>query len=218
MNYLLTFLLLVSSTAGAEALKPFIPAAPSMQGFWWPVYIDASGTQQESFYGLPLGDYPSAADGTLLSNIETIIYARALFKPRMPTITSLEELIESDQKQFRSRNPGVQISATEPVTAGDNERLVSYTYFPQKSGTWERVSYSEEGEFYLLFTIRSQSQQRYRQDLESYLSYIRKYRKPLINSVRQISDRRELLRKRGEERRSGRKAIPATDLDELRLN
>lgn len=218
MNYLLTLLILISTALSAEPLKPFIPAEPTMQGFWWPVYIDASGAQQESFYGLPLGDYPTAADGALLSDIETIIYARALYKPRTPRIKSLGELVEAEKRQFRARNPEVEISAIEPVQAADGETLTSYTYFPRKSGTWERVTYSEEGDFYLLFTIRSQSKLRYQQDLESYLTYIRKYRKPLVNSVRQISDRREVLKRRGEERRSGLQTQPATGLDDLRLN
>ena len=218
MNYLLSILLLITSAAYGEALKPFIPAEPDMKAFWWPVYIDASGAQQESFYGLTLGKYPTAEDGALLTDIETVIYARALFKPRMPKVASLEELIEDEQRQFRSKTPGVEISVTEPVKTTDGKALMSYTYFPKESGSWERVTYSEEGDFYLLFTIRSQNQQRYQQDLESYLNYIRKYRKPLINSARQISAQREVLRQRGAQQRSGRKGTPPAGQEELRIN
>lgn len=194
MNYLLSLLMLFAGALHAEAPKPFIPEEPEMKGYWWPVYIDASGKREESFYGLPLGDYPTAANGTLLDDIETVIYARAIFKPRVRTILSLEELIEDDQQQFRRRDPDAVIRAVEPVMTTEGDALRSYLYISQKGNSWEQVSYSEEGQFYLLFTIRSQSQHRYVEDLPSYLNYIRKYRKLLVNSARQISNRREPIR------------------------
>jgi len=219
MNYLLSILLLISGAAYAEVLKPFIPAEPDMKGFWWPVYINSSGEKQESFYGMTQGQYPTAEDGTLLNEIETVIYARALYKPRLPTLASIEELIENEQKQFKDRTPGIEIKATEPVKTLDGKELKSYSFFLKEKGSWERVTYSEEGDFYLLFTIRSQNQQRYEQDLEAYLNYIRKYRKSLINSARQISAQREVLRQQGEQQRSRYKATtPAIGQGELRMN
>jgi hypothetical protein len=223
MNHLLSILLLillpVGGVAYAEEPKPFIPEEPDMKGFWWPVYIDSSGAKKESFYGLTLGQYPTDTDGAPLDDIETVIYARALYKPRMSGVSSLEELIEDEQTQFRNRTPETEISTAEPVQTKEGEALRSYTYVPKKSGSWERVTYSEEGDFYLLFTIRSQNQQRYQQDLDAYFNYIRKYRKPLINSARQISAQHDFVRLRGEQQRSRYKApTPPAGQEGLRVN
>lgn len=190
----LMLILLAAGAAATEPLKPFIPAEPEMKAFWWPVYIDNSGARQEKLYGLPLGEYPTAQDGSLLSNIETVIYARALYKPRLRGITSLEALIESEQAEFRRRNPEVSVEELETVSGSDGKPLRSFAYLPKRRGDWERVTYSEEGEFYLLFTLRSKSQQRYQQDMESYLSYIRQYRSQLLKSSRQFTIRQERLR------------------------
>ena len=118
-----------------------------------------------------------APDGFTFKNAESVIYARALFKPRTPEIKSLETLIENDREDFEANVPGVSIQEVAPLSTADGQKLRSFTFFPTKDGNWERVSYGEEGEFYLVFTVSSRSQSGFNSAVVAYEKLIAGYKK-----------------------------------------
>ena len=85
------------------------------------------------------------------------MYAKALYKPRVTDARTLNELIESDKARFRKEVPGLTIAAGEALATGDGRSLVTLTFTPKSQGSWDRVAYLEEGEFYLVFTASSRS-------------------------------------------------------------
>jgi len=68
---------------------------------------------------------------------------------------SLDEFIQNDKKSFLEQNPEMKI-----------KKMASY---------WEKVSYTEEGDFYLVFTISSRTEKGYKVALKEYEKFVSKY-------------------------------------------
>jgi hypothetical protein len=64
----------------------------------------------------------------------------------------------------------------EALATGDGQKLRSLTFFPQGEGNWERVSFGEEGEYYLMFTISSRTKSGYDMALPLYEAMLRAYK------------------------------------------
>jgi hypothetical protein len=75
--------------------------------------------------------------------------------------------------------PGITITETKLIVTADGKKLRSFTFFPTKQGNWERVSYGEEGEFYLVFTISSRTKMAYDRAIAAYESLVSGYREKL---------------------------------------
>ena len=160
-------------------------AYPSATGFcfvWWPKLPAVEGWHQEEDSSREYSSNCLAPDGSTFADAETVMYARAMYKPRTPEIHSVEELIKSDRQGFLDSNPETVISPAAMISTGDEQRFRSFTFFPKTTGNWERVSYGEEDDFFLIFTISSRSQNGYRKSLPAYQMLIERYRKHITES------------------------------------
>ena len=175
--YALLAVLFMSSAAFAEIEKIAIPSEKGVSFYWWPKVASLDGWRQDREHSFFYSANALAPDGFTFKNAESVIYARALFKPRTPEIKSLEALIENDRKDFETNVPGVSIQEVAPLSTADGQKLRSFTFFPTKGGNWERVSYGEEGEFYLVFTVSSRSQSGFNSAVIAYEKLIAGYRK-----------------------------------------
>jgi hypothetical protein len=144
--------------------------------YWWPKLTSERGWHQERESSYAISANIQVPDGSAFSNAETVIYASALYKPRMPETISLEMLINDDKNKFLSHDPGIVITEVASLETGDGRLFKSYTFFPRKTGNWEQVSYGEEGEFYLIFAISSRTQEGFFKTLEIYKRYISRYK------------------------------------------
>lgn len=172
------FAFLGSATfAHAEIEKFAIPGDKGMQFYWWPKLSVLSGWHQDREHSFQYGANALAPDGYTFQNSETVMYVRAIFKPREPQLTSVESLIEHDKKDFEKNVPGISIQETAELLTADGQKLKSFTFFPTIAGNWERVSYGEEGDFYLLFTISSRSKSGFDAAISSYEKLVSDYRK-----------------------------------------
>ena len=144
--------------------------------YWWPKLTSVKGWHQERESSYANSANIQVPDGSTFSDAETVIYASALYKPRVPETTSLEMLLNNDKNKFLSHDPGMVITEVAPLETGDGKLLKSYTFFPQKKGDWEQVSYGEEGDFFLIFTISSRTQEGFAKTLEIYRQYISQYK------------------------------------------
>jgi hypothetical protein len=95
----------------------------------------------------------------------------------VPDIKSLDALIKKDKKDFEENVPGVEITEVEALQTADKKKLRSFTFFPTKKGNWERVSYGEEGDFYIIFTISSRTQAAFDVAEKDYIKLIASYKK-----------------------------------------
>jgi hypothetical protein len=143
--------------------------------YWWPKLAFVKGWHQELDSNYAISANVQIPDGFTFSNADTVIYAKALYKPRTPETKSLEMLIKDDKETFLSRDPSIVITEAEPLETGDGKLLKSYTFFPKDKGNWEQVCYGEESDFYLIFTISSRTQEGFNKAAEIYKQYIGQY-------------------------------------------
>jgi hypothetical protein len=161
----------------AEIYKVAVPdeRCGGMCLYWWPVLPEVDGWQQDLPNSYHYSANAQAPLGESFSNAEAVIYAKALFKPRMPETKSLSQLITDDQNEFQEHSDPI-ITVLESITTADGKKLQSFQFFPKNKGNYERVSYGEEGEFYLVFTLSSRSKEGYESAMPAYLKFIAQYR------------------------------------------
>ena len=92
----------------------------------------------------------------------------------MPETKTLEELIKNDHNKFKTE-ADVIIKKFKTYITADKNKLISYTFYPKVKGNWEQVSYGEEGEFFLIFTISSRTKSGLLDMLPIYEKYLAKY-------------------------------------------
>ncbi len=172
----LLVVLLVPLSAFSEIEKVGQPCESGICVAWWPKLMSAKGWHHEREQSFANGINIQVPDGFTFSNAETVIYAKALYKPRAPEIRSLDMLIKNDREAFISGNPGIVITEAKAPKMADGRSLKSFTFFPKRKGNWERVSYGEEGDFYLIFTISSRSRAGFTAALSVYEQYIGQYK------------------------------------------
>jgi len=167
----------ISSSAYAEIEKIAMPSEKGLSAYWWPKLAPMGGWHQDRGSSLLYGVNALAPDGFTFKNAECVMYARAPYKPRSPEIKSLEAFIESDQRDFEAKVPSVSIQEVAPLSTVDGQKFRSFTFFPTKGGNWERVSYGEEGDFYLIFTVSCRSQTGFDAAASAYEKLVVSYKK-----------------------------------------
>jgi hypothetical protein len=173
---LLAILLLASHTALPEIEKVGRVCGSGICPAWWPKLEPVKGWHHEDAASFANNANVQVSDGFTFSNSETVIYARALYKPRSPEATSLDVLIKNDRDEFLKEDASKEIAKISPLKTKDGKALETYTFFPKATGNWEEVSYGEEGDFYLVFTISSRSHAGFLASRSVYEQYIAQYR------------------------------------------
>jgi hypothetical protein len=173
---LITSLLLTSATAFAEIEKFAISGEKGMAFHWWPKLESVTGWTQDKDFSFQYGINALAPTGASFADSETVMYAKAVYKPRAPDVKSLAALIENDKKDFVANIPGVAIQDEKGLVTADGKKVVSLNYAPKGKGNWERVSYLEEGDFYLIFTVSSRTEIGFLATIKAYENLISRYR------------------------------------------
>jgi len=181
MKRLLVVLMLFSFPVFAEIEKRAVPcdATERICFYWWPKLPQAVGWHQDLDHSYMYSANALAPEGFTFANAETVIYAKALYKPRSPETKSLAQLVKDDKERFLKDVPGVKIAEAKTIKTADGQELQSFTFSPASEGNWERVSYGEEGEFYLIFTVSSRTKKGLESALPAYESMLRGYKEKL---------------------------------------
>ena len=155
---LLLILFLASSPQmNAEIEKTALVCDTGICMYWWPKLESPKGWHQDQDTSYQIEANAQIPDGFTFSNAETIMYAKALYKPRIPETKSVDALIADDKKEFLLEKPDMVIAESDAMTTADGKKLRSFTFFPKNAGDYEQVAYGEEGDFYLIFTISAKS-------------------------------------------------------------
>ena len=163
-------------TVFAEIEKIAVPGEKGISFYWWPRLRAVEGWHQDREHSFQYGVNAFAPNGFTFATAETVMYARAIYKPRELEVKSLEMLIENDKKEFLVNTPGILIEEVDSLTTAEGKRLRSFTFFPKRKGNWERVSYGEEGDFFLIFTLSSRSSNGYKRAASTYKKLLWQYR------------------------------------------
>ena len=92
----------------AEIEKLATPCERELCFYWWPRLPPLEGWRHDREQSFQLRVNALAPEGEPFARAETVMYAKAIYKPRRPEATSLAKLIEADQGDFSKNVPGVR--------------------------------------------------------------------------------------------------------------
>lgn len=164
------------SIACAEIEKIVVFCEEEMCFYWWPKLPHVEGWHQDRKNCFLFKANTLAPDGSTFANAETVMYAKAIYKPRRHEIKSIEMLIEDDKKGFVDDYPGILIEEISPLISADGKKLRTFTFFPTDKGNWESVSYGEEGDYFIIFTFSSRSLSGYNKAITVFEKLIADYK------------------------------------------
>jgi hypothetical protein len=142
-----------TSPLSAEIYKEAVPTDHGIEFYWWPVLKAANGWTHDEGASRANGVNAFVPTGYSFSDAPAVIYARAIYKPRVPETKTLAQLISDDGAEFKSHFPGVEISELPPLRVGAASNFRYFSFKPMQQGSFELVAYGEEPEFYLIFTV-----------------------------------------------------------------
>jgi hypothetical protein len=167
-------LMAASATASAEIEKVAVPADNGLKLYWWPKLPDVAGWHFDRDASHHYGFAAWAPDNFTFADAETVIYARAIYKPRDPETKSLDSFIERDKQHFLAKSPGARVESAPPLPTADGRSFRSLTF--SQSVTWDRAAYGEEGDYYLMFIVSSRSQSGYQKAMATFETFIARYK------------------------------------------
>lgn len=173
---LLLTLLLLTAASQAEMEKIVTNCDTGSCDFWWPVLPHVKGWHHDRDSSYLYSANAQAPDGTTFKDADAVIYAKAIYKSRVPQYTTLQSLIDSDLKRFRHAESDLTITPSESVATADGQHLRIFNFVPGKNGNWERTAYGEEGDFYVLFTLSARHQTNFTAALPAYNEFLIQYR------------------------------------------
>ena len=165
-----------SAFSVAEVEKSANPGAKGTEFNWWPKLPEVPGWQQDLESSFEHNINALAPAGKRFSGAETLIYAKAVFKGHLPEIKSLDALIENEKSDFLANAPGGLIRASPGLSTADGRKVRSLTYIRKGQANWERVSYLDEDEFYIIFTISSDTRAGFDASSKAYEDLISRYK------------------------------------------
>lgn len=169
-------LVLLCGPVNAEIRKFATPTDTGIQLQWWPKVQPPTGWHFDSGSSHHFGFNAFAPDGSTFSKAETVMYAKADHKPRVPEANSLAQLIDGDISNFHQAYPGMAATVESPILTTDHKRLELVTFVPSAGGNWERVAYGEDAEFYLLFTVSSRTKDGLERAMPAFRAMVASYR------------------------------------------
>lgn len=183
MNKVLVFLLFVSAASSAELYELVYPSESRfLKNIWVPV-LEIDGWHQDEQHTLMLHSNIHVPDGVNYLNTNSFIHANAISKKSHPELKSISNLIDIYYEKFMPIAINAEVKEVGSIDTADGKKLLSYTVFPMpassvahtKDGLWQRVSYGEEGDFYIVFTLVGRTEAAYKSALPTYLQSLSKY-------------------------------------------
>ena len=169
-------LTLVSSASYAEVDKFAMPTAQGMHMYWWPQVPPVKGWTQDREASVANSIFVLVRDGQSFENAPAVIYAKAVFKNRVPEFPTLARFAEDDKRATLGHFPGTRLRTLPPLATADGSPTMSVLFTPAVEGNWEQVCYLEEGEFYLLFVLSARGKVAFEGALEAYVSLVSRYK------------------------------------------
>lgn len=170
------FTVLFSMTARAEIEQTVTRCDTGTCVYWWPKLPQIRGWHQDKSQSLNSGISAWAPNGRSFVNADAVIYAIATYKPTVPESKSLVNFISADTSRFIISDPSITITEGKALVTADGQKLRSFTFLPESKGSWEVVSYGEEGNYYLTFVLSARSKEGLQQAETAYRQLIAGYR------------------------------------------
>jgi len=122
-NIILTISLTFLSIYSHAEIEKFAIPSESCGGmcfYWWPKLPNIQGWHHEREQSYNYSANAQAPDGFTFANAETVFYAKALYKLRIPETNNIEQLIKDDHSRFLSKSE-LHITQEKPIYTADNK-------------------------------------------------------------------------------------------------
>jgi hypothetical protein len=174
----ISFLAFLSYQASAAIEKVGAPTESGLHLMWWPKVAPPKGWHFDQGSSYHFSFNAIAPDGSTFSKAETVMYARADYKPRITGVKSLSEYISNDIEGFKQNDESLVVSHEQPILGKDGLefRVISYSPGQDHAGNWERVAYGEDGDYYLTFAISSRTKEGLAAAIPAFNSFVLGYR------------------------------------------
>jgi hypothetical protein len=160
----------------AAVEKNAVAGEDGIQLSWWPRLPDLPGWSPDPVASMQYGANALVPTGKTFGEADAVLYAKAQYKPHVPDIKSLSDLIERDKREISADGAGARIHVSHPLSSADGRPLSCRVFEPVSSGTWERVCYLEEGDYYLMFALRSRTQASFNASMKAFEALVSRYR------------------------------------------
>jgi hypothetical protein len=173
------WMFLVASTVDAGVYKLATPDKSGMKLYWWPILPDLPGWVHDQVASKQYDSNFLVPRGQTFANAPAVIYARALYKPKIPDTKSIDQLIADDERQVGQDSPGIRMSEQAALQDRDGKGFRCVSFAPSAEGNWEFVAYGDEDDFYLIFTLSGKSPVALEKALPDFKQLIARYKKKL---------------------------------------
>jgi hypothetical protein len=137
----------------------------------WPKLPDIPDWHQDQESSLKLAANSLIPDGVDPANAEVTIQARGIARAGGPS--SIAQMVDSDSAAVPA---GTQVKPLSDVADKDGTPFKLYSFAPAGGqGGWKAVAYSEEGEYFLAFTLSARSKAAFDGNLPVFVALIQKY-------------------------------------------
>jgi hypothetical protein len=176
LEFIAVLLIALASMANAGVEKTATLCGNGICPHWWPKLSVPAGWHHDHEFSVHYNFNALVPDGQSFSDTETVMYANAVFKPRVPESKTLKDFITNDHASFREETPDLAIVPDATLTTADGKSATSWLLQPKTAGQWERVAYLDEGEYYMVFVISSRTQAGLNKNMPVYELLIRNYK------------------------------------------
>ena len=154
----LVLVLAAALPAAAEIEVVETPSSAGMVKQWWPKVAPPKGWEHDREHSLAYGINAMAPQGKTFGDAETVMYGKAMYRPRELELRDVDMLIARDKRKALMSDPPRKSSNAGALRTADGTALKTVTYAPGKGeGNWERVAYGQDGDYYVLFAVSSRT-------------------------------------------------------------
>jgi hypothetical protein len=166
-------------TVSAGVYKLAIPQKSGTEVHWWPILPVLPGWVHDEVASRRYDSNFLVPRGQTFADAPAVIYAKALYKSRIPETKSVDQLIADDERQVAKETPGIRISEQAALQDHDGRGFKCVAFAPPSEGSWEFVAYGEEDDFYLIFTVSGDSPDALEKAMPDFKKLISRYKKKL---------------------------------------
>jgi hypothetical protein len=137
LELLATLIIAFPIGATAEVEKFAVLCENSICPHWWPMLKPPAGWHHDRHYSVHYNINALVQDGQSFNDAETVMYANAVFKPRVPESKTLTAFIENNQAGFRQQFSDISIIPATTLTTSDRKPAEGWMLKPTTKGQWE---------------------------------------------------------------------------------
>lgn len=174
LSIVLTFFVTVQAFADVEKIAQICGEQICFR--WWPRVEAPSGWEHNHQYSLHYNFNALQPAGSDFASAETVMYANAVYRPRVPNEKTLAAFIDSDIQKFKNDNSGLAVEELPQLKTADAKAARIFQLKPAVQGQWERVAYVEEAEYYMVFVVSSRTESGLLGAVKAYEAVVSNYR------------------------------------------